>query len=72
MFYLATEDNNNYAGEADVEDIVKQCAIAVGPSGPNIDYVLHLAETMREIAPEILDEHLFAVEEGLIKLHSIS
>lgn len=65
LFYLATNDNNNYAGEADVDTIVKQIATAVGPSGPNVEYVLALAKTMREIAPDVVDEHLFAVEEGL-------
>lgn len=66
MFYLATTTNNNWAGETDIDSIVKQIATANGPSGPNIDYVLALAKRMREIAPDVNDEHLFAVEQGLL------
>lgn len=48
-----------------MKEIVEQVLTAVGPSGPNIDYVLSLANKMREIAPDIEDEHLFAVEKGI-------
>lgn len=60
--YIATEDNRSFAGETSIENIAKQVVGAVGPSGPNIEYVLNLAATMREIAPHVQDEHLFKVE----------
>lgn len=65
LLYLATTENKNYGGRADINTIVQEVLVAVGPSGPNIDYVLCLANKMREIAPDINDEHLFAVEKGI-------
>lgn len=60
--YVATEQNKQYAGESSIDDIARQVVGAVGPSGPNIEYVLNLAAAMREIAPGVDDQHLFAVE----------
>ncbi|KAK9833480.1 hypothetical protein WJX81_008634, partial [Elliptochloris bilobata] len=40
--------NTNWLGEAEPEAIAHQVAHAVGPSGPNWEYVHRLAEAMRE------------------------
>lgn len=63
--YLANEKNPQYAGHADIPSIAKQVVSSVGPSGPNIDYVLNLAKTMRSIAPNEKDEHLFELEKAV-------
>lgn len=34
----------------------------IGPSGWNAEYLLNLAEALREIAPDARDDHLFELE----------
>lgn len=58
--YHATPDNPNYLGPAAPETIAAQVRASHGPSGPNIDYVLRLAEALREIGAE--DAHVFEIE----------
>ena len=47
VMYLATEDNPNYAGPATLPRIAAQVRRCQGPSGPNTEYVLRLAEALR-------------------------
>lgn len=49
-------------GPASIEAIAKQVVSCEGPSGPNKEYVYNLAETMRQIAPKVQDDHLFGLE----------
>ncbi|MCA9553939.1 MAG: gamma-glutamylcyclotransferase [Myxococcales bacterium] len=65
MVYWATPQNRNYAGPAPVERIAAQIAGAVGPSGPNVDYLVNLAEGLRGWGAQ--DEHVFALEAALPK-----
>jgi cation transport regulator ChaC len=60
LVYRATPDNPNYLGPAAPEAIAAQVRASRGPSGPNIDYVLRLAEALREIDAE--DAHVFGIE----------
>ncbi|GIY20553.1 putative glutathione-specific gamma-glutamylcyclotransferase 2, partial [Caerostris extrusa] len=60
--YVANTENPYYLGPAPIEDIAKQIFLSVGPSGRNDDYLLQLAETMRKIAPNIKDDHLYELE----------
>ncbi|XP_030751696.1 putative glutathione-specific gamma-glutamylcyclotransferase 2 [Sitophilus oryzae] len=66
--YLASYDNPNFAGEAELDDIAQQVVKSIGPSGPNIDYVCNLAKIMREVIPEAEDDHLFELEAKVIAL----
>lgn len=59
LVYLATEDNAAFLGDAPLDAIAEQIARAHGPSGPNRDYLLNLAEALRELAVE--DPHVFAL-----------
>eukprot|EP00112_Aurelia_sp_Birch-Aquarium-sp1_P025049 Seg815.7 transcript_id=Seg815.7/GoldUCD/mRNA.D3Y31 product="Oxysterol-binding protein-related protein 8" protein_id=Seg815.7/GoldUCD/D3Y31 len=58
--YIATESNEAFLGDAPLADIAKQIATSHGPSGPNSEYLLNLAKTVREMKVE--DEHLFELE----------
>ncbi|KAL3278668.1 hypothetical protein HHI36_016204 [Cryptolaemus montrouzieri] len=68
--YLASHDNPQYAGYADIDDLAKQIVKCSGPSGENVDYVLNLANSMRSIAPEVDDKHLFDLEKAILALKS--
>jgi cation transport regulator ChaC len=51
LVYMATAgaQNVNWLGPAGLQDIAKQVAAAVGPSGPNYEYVFRLADAMRKV-----------------------
>lgn len=69
VIYIATKENDSFAGHIDaIDDISKQIYSAVGPSGPNREYVFRLADAMRHLFPNEIDEHLFALEDNLRKL----
>ena len=60
LVYIATPDNPNYLGPAPLEAIAAQVAQAHGPSGSNAEYVLRLADSLRELA--FHDDHVFELE----------
>lgn len=66
LIYIATPDNEAFLGPASPEEIARHIAGATGPSGPNRDYVLHLAEALRELGEH--DPHVFAIERALLAL----
>ncbi len=49
LLYVARPDNLAYLGPAPVPEIAKHIAASSGPSGSNRDYVLHLADALREL-----------------------
>ena len=60
LVYIATPDNSAFLGPASESDIALQIAAATGPSGPNADYLLHLAESLRSLGDH--DAHVFEIE----------
>lgn len=63
LVYIATEDNEAFLGHAPDADIARQIAGATGPSGPNSEYLLRLAESLRKLGDEC--PHTFAIEHHL-------
>ena len=66
LVYIATADNAAWLGPADEAEIARQVAGSAGPSGSNSDYVLRLAQALRELGAD--DPHVFAVEAYLRSL----
>ncbi len=62
--YWASEHNPNYLGPAPLAEIAAQIVRSIGPSGPNVEYVLRLAEALRAMG--VTDEHVFALEHLVI------
>jgi len=63
LVYIATEENAAFLGEASEQQIAQHIAAAHGPSGPNRDYLLELAEALRAMGRP--DAHVFAIERHL-------
>lgn len=60
LMYLATKDNPHYVGPAPLPELAARVRRCVGPSGPNAEYVLRLAEALRGLGvPHEEDEHVF-------------
>lgn len=66
LVYIATEDNAAFLGPAPEADIARQIDRSHGPSGANRDYLLMLAEALRELGAE--DEHVFGLEKVLLEI----
>ncbi len=63
VVYFAAEGNEAYLGPAPEAAIARHIARSKGPSGPNRDYLLHLADALRAL--EDYDPHVFAIERHL-------
>ncbi|MBO6850508.1 MAG: gamma-glutamylcyclotransferase [Marinobacter sp.] len=63
LVYIATEDNEAFLGAAADVDIARQIARAVGPSGPNSEYLFRLADSLRRLGDHC--SHTFAIESCL-------
>ncbi|XP_041982712.1 putative glutathione-specific gamma-glutamylcyclotransferase 2 [Aricia agestis] len=62
LLYIAVPENKHWLGAAPLPDIAKQILECHGSSGSNAEYLLRLADFMRDEVPEALDEHLFSLE----------
>jgi len=60
VLYIASEKNSVFLGESPLEDIAHQIYKSVGPSGPNIDYLLNLADCLRKM--NAIDDHITSLE----------
>ena len=66
LVYIATEENAAFMGQAPEREIARHIAESAGPSGPNRDYLLQLADALR--AMEADDPHVFEIERELAAL----
>ncbi|MCA1854984.1 gamma-glutamylcyclotransferase [Massilia oculi] len=64
IVYIATEQNAAFLGPASEREIAHQIAGARGPSGPNSDYLLDLAQALRALGHH--DAHVHAIEGHLL------
>jgi len=70
LVYIATPDNTAFLGAASEQEIARHIARSAGPSGPNSDYLNHLAHALRELGRH--DQHVFEIERHLAALASSS
>lgn len=66
IVYIATPDNDAFLGPAPEREIARHIAHSVGPSGRNRDYLIELAEALRELGKD--DPHVFAIERHLLEM----
>ncbi|UXI67727.1 gamma-glutamylcyclotransferase [Tahibacter amnicola] len=66
LVYIAAEDNEAYLGPDTEEAIARHIARACGPSGPNRDYLIGLADALRQLGAD--DPHVYAIERHLLAL----
>jgi cation transport protein ChaC len=57
LIYIATPGNPNWLGDMPIADIARQVLNSIGPSGANTEYVLNLADALREMGA--VDDHVF-------------
>jgi len=63
LVYIATPNNACYLGPAPMKELANQIVSACGTSGHNVEYLIRLADFMREALPEVSDEHLYLLED---------
>lgn len=63
LVYIAGPDNAAWLGPAPEAEIARHIADSSGPSGPNREYLLRLADALRELDED--DPHVFAIERNL-------
>jgi cation transport regulator ChaC len=61
VVYVAGSGNPNYLGPAPTAEIAAQVRRSTGPSGSNSEYVLRLAQALRELRAR--DAHVFDLAE---------
>ena len=61
VMYVGLTSHRQYAGPAPLEDIALTIFKSVGPSGPNVDYLMNLADAVREMGQS--DDHVFQLEQ---------
>lgn len=66
LLYVADENNAAWAGPASITQIARQINASTGPSGRNDEYVLKLAQALREL--DYVDEHVFSIERALLRV----
>jgi cation transport regulator ChaC len=65
VVYRATESNPAFLGPAAPQVMAAQINRCEGPSGSNRDYVLHLAQALRDMG--VADDHVFEVESWVLQ-----
>lgn len=68
LLYIATPKNPLWMGENKLEEIAKQIADCTGDSGHNVEYVVRLANFMREHFPSECDNHLYRLEKEILTI----
>lgn len=60
VVYFAAANNFAFLGDASLDEMVSQIKRCVGKSGRNVDYVLELARSLRQL--DVVDPHVYELE----------
>ncbi len=69
LMYRATEENPEFLGEGQIEDIAKQILRSVGPSGTNVEYLLELHHALERL--NVQDQHIDTLVKAVRKLEKL-
>lgn len=70
LLYVATPANSLWLGEAPLTKIASEITETRGLCGHNVEYLLRLANFMRQYCPGIEDPHLFKLEAAVLRMIS--
>ena len=68
VVYIAATNNFAFLGDAPLDEIAAHIGLCAGPSGTNIDYLLELARTLRELG--VSDPHVFELETLVLEIQN--
>lgn len=68
LVYVGLPSNPAFVGPQSLDALAQRIYTCAGPSGPNAEYLLKLANAVRELAPQSVDQHLFSLEKRLLLL----
>ncbi|XP_056632871.1 glutathione-specific gamma-glutamylcyclotransferase 1 isoform X1 [Diorhabda sublineata] len=68
LLYVATSNNPHWLGHAEAKTIARQVINSKGTCGSNVEYVIRLANFMREHFSDVPDFHLFELEKEVLDL----
>lgn len=66
IVYIADPDNAAFLGDASIQEIAKQIHHSKGPSGPNREYAIKLAQALEELGFD--DQHVKSINQHLQNL----
>jgi len=70
LLYVAIPSNEHWLGPESLDKVAQQVVYSSGNSGHNVEYVLRLADWMREKLPDIEDDHLYTIESHIRRIIS--
>lgn len=68
LVYIGTPDNDQFVGPQDPQKLAEHIYKSVGPSGPNIDYLLSLEVALDNLSAESGDGHVKDLAERIRKI----
>ncbi|XP_034252939.1 putative glutathione-specific gamma-glutamylcyclotransferase 2 [Thrips palmi] len=71
VIYVGLDTNPWFCGPLSTEEMARRIVNARGKSGSNQEYLYNLANSMRDIAPDEEDEHLFSLEAAVQELECV-
>ena len=67
LVYIGTPLNPAYVGPSPVETIADRIISCKGPSGENTEYLLEMAQALRDLSPDTKDRHVWDLETAVLQ-----